>query len=274
MRKIAGKILNKINHFLSKEKREQLRLNNEFNAKLVSLKNTPRFHSVTSDLLGRKLLIPDATSFLFIYDEIFVKEIYKFEATKKDPVIIDCGANIGLSILYFKNIYPSAKIIGFEPDPKIFSILKNNISSFDYQDVELINNALWEEEKELDFYSEGADAGRLSNTTDKTSMIKIKAVKLSTFLDSPVDLLKIDIEGAEYAVLKECQDKLKNVNKLFVEYHSFLNEEQMLDEILRILKNEGFRYNINQIGIVSKQPFVKVNNYSGMDLQMNIFAYR
>jgi len=74
--------------------------------------------------------------------------------------------------------------------------------------------------------------------------------------------------------LKECRSKLKNVDKIFLEYHSFVNEEQKLDEILAILKEAGFRYNINHIGVVSKQPFISVNTYSGMDLQMNIFAYR
>ena len=43
------------------------------------------------------------------YKEIFVEEIYKFETTKSHPVILDCGANIGISTIYFKTIYPNVE---------------------------------------------------------------------------------------------------------------------------------------------------------------------
>lgn len=258
---------------LSKEKREQENLRLVQESKMNVLKNTPRYKELVSDILGKPMVIPDAASFLYMKDEIFSKEIYKFFSDKKDPLIIDCGANIGMSVLYFKKIFPQARIIAFEPDPKIFSILKKNTENFGYSDIKLYNNALWDSEKELDFSSEGADAGRISTENEK-NIIKIKTLKLSDFLKEKVDLLKIDIEGAEYTVLKECSAGLKNVDKMFLEYHSFSNEEQKLDEVLAIVRGAGFRYNINHIGVVSKQPFVKVNTYSGMDLQLNIFAFR
>ena len=49
----------------------------------------------------------------------------------KGSYVIDCGANIGMSITYFKRLYPKSKIIGFEPDPKIFETLKKNIRVVD-----------------------------------------------------------------------------------------------------------------------------------------------
>ncbi|MDQ3047791.1 MAG: FkbM family methyltransferase [Bacteroidota bacterium] len=273
IRNTLRKLKKQIELSLSPEKRDAENLRNELEAKLRFLKDTPRYTEVSSDILGKNTIIPDTASFLYMRDEIFKKEIYKFNSSKKDPVIIDCGANIGMSVIYFKQQFPQARLTAFEPDPHIFSILKKNVQSFGYDDITLLNNALWDSEKDLDFSSEGADAGRISSGNEKNN-IKIKTLQLSKFLDQPVDLLKIDIEGAEYTVLKECQSGLKNVSKMFLEYHSFLNQEQTLDEILSILRKAGFRYNINHIGVISKQPFISVNSYSGMDLQLNIFAYR
>src|SRR5688500_10055596 len=53
--------------------------------------------------------------------EIFVREIYRFETDIRNPVIIDCGSNIGLSVLYFHKSYPGARILAFEPDAGNFS---------------------------------------------------------------------------------------------------------------------------------------------------------
>lgn len=268
-------MLRKLKHLVYSASSETYKKQYLINQERSKLSNFPRFQETQTMLDDKIIRIPDAASFLFIYDEMFKKEIYKFDCKKKNPLIIDCGANIGLSVLYFKKLFPSSKVIAFEPDPKIFEILDYNIKAFDLENVALYNTALWNEEKELDFNAEGADGGRLSDKDNAPdNLVKIKALKLSKFLDRTVDFLKIDIEGAEYEVLKECETALRNVDKLFVEYHSFCNQEQHLDEILLILKRSGFRYNIQHIGVFSKHPFVSINNYSGMDLQLNIFAYR
>src|SRR5215203_7438092 len=72
---------------------------------------------------------------LHTYQELFVNEIYKFKADTSTPVIIDCGANIGLSILYFKKIYKQAQIEAFEPDGKNFELLVQNCNINGLQQV-------------------------------------------------------------------------------------------------------------------------------------------
>jgi hypothetical protein len=67
---------------------------------------------------------------------------------------------------------------------------------------------------------------------------------------------------------------LSNVERIFLEYHSFKGKEQSLHRILDILQGAGFRYNIQHIGVFSNHPFEEINSYMGMDLQLNIFAYR
>lgn len=239
------------------------------------LRNTPRFKEVSLSFFNKKIKVPDSASLVFLNREIFGQEIYKFNTKKENPTIIDCGANIGMSLIYFKKLYPNAKIIAFEPDKKIFDYLKYNVNSFAFKDINLINKGLWEEETILKFYSEGADGGRLAKGTDKKKLIEIETVKLSPYLkNTEVDFLKIDIEGAETEVLLECQNELKNVKNIFIEYHSFTKQTQTLSTILNILEKNNFRYYIEHIGVRSTHPFCSIKDYEGFDNQLNIFGYR
>lgn len=237
-------------------------------------KTTPRFTKLELKLFDKKVIAPDSASLLFLVKELFEFEIYRFKSDTKEPLIIDCGANIGFSSIYFKRLYPDAKIIAFEPDPYIFSYLEHNIASFGFERVELINKALWSSETELEFYSEGADGGRIKELGDNEQIIKIKTERLSKYLMQKVSFLKLDIEGAEYEVLHECRELLGNVQNIFVEYHSFADKKQELSGILKILENAGFRYYIEHIGVKSHHPFIGISNYVGFDNQLNIFGYR
>jgi len=210
-----------------------------------------------------------------MYDEIFTRQIYKFKTSRENPFIIDCGANIGLSTIYLKKLYPSAKILAFEPDPEIFSVLNKNLdSSKTKSGVTCIQACLAKEPGEVIFYSDHADGGSMANPNKNTKAIKVSAVNLNAYLTEHVDFLKIDIEGAEYEVVMSISDKLKNVSNVFIEYHSFAQKEQKLDEILNILNNAGFRYYLEPGGASSKNPFINQFVYEGMDMQVNIFGYR
>lgn len=241
---------------------------------LLRLKEYPRYQKGITSLFKYPLKFVDSASLLFMYNELFKQEIYKFKTSKPNPYIIDAGANIGLSILYFKQLFPQSEIVAFEPDPELLAVLKENLTTFGYNDVQVISKALWDNETTLSFFQEGADGGRIATAIDKESMITLPTTKLRKYLEKPVDFLKIDIEGAEARVLKDCQDLLVNVERLFVEYHSFIGQEQDLPLLLSVLKNSGFRLNINNPGLVSKQPLSGVNTYAGMDMQLNIFGFK
>lgn len=237
------------------------------------LYNTPRYQEKITYILGKPIRAIDSLSCVFMYKEIFEKEIYKFKSSSSSPLIIDCGANIGLSVIYFKQNYPTAKIIAFEPDQKAFLALKDNLAIFGFNDIEFYENAVWKDESSLNFLADGADGGHLVDGNNN-DLIKVKTVKLSQYLKQTVDFLKIDIEGAEKIVLEESREYLKNVANIFIEYHSFFNQTQELDQILVILKSVGFRVYIEHIGIRSQFPFLKRDIFSGIDLQLNIYGYR
>jgi len=126
----------------------------------------------------------------------------------------------------------------------------------------------------LHFFSEGADAGRVALEYDSENILQVQTIRLKDFLNTKVDFLKIDIEGAESVVLFDIKDLLFNVDRIFIEFHSFVNQEQMLPEMLNVLKAAGFRLHISSPGLSSDSPFSHLDTYDKMDNQLNIYAFR
>jgi FkbM family methyltransferase len=240
---------------------------------LQKLRDTPRYTPTYTDLLGTEIGLVDAASFLFMYEEIFERQIYKFKAKNQQPTIIDCGSNIGLSILYFKQLYPNSHVVAFEPDVKVFKVLEDNVQKLELPDVKLVNKAVWSSETILEFMSEGADGGRVIQLESNRERYQVPTTRLRDYLNEPVDFIKLDIEGSETEVIKDCKDLLYNVDNFFVEYHSFANESQTLHLLLNILFEAGFRLHIHP-AVTSPQPFYHRNLNTGMDMQLNIFAFR
>ena len=222
---------------------------------------------------GKPLRIIDAESFVGAYEEIFLNEVYGFKPTADHVTIIDGGSNIGLAILFFKNRYPDSQIISFEADPIIFEVLEWNVSSRGLEEVKVVNAALWNSDTSLLFVSEGGASGHIAASDESDNSLPVTAVRLKPWLQRKIDFLKLDIEGAEYEVLEDCREELKNVENLFVEYHSEIKSDQKLSAILQILSTAGFRYHIHE-AFVSPRPFTDRPVLGQMDLQLNIFAFR
>src|SRR4029077_14038607 len=134
------------------------------------------------------------------YQEIFLNRVYEFTSSNDRPFIIDGGANIGLATLFFKKNYPNSIITAFEADPIIFKTLEWNINSRGLKDVEVINAALWNLDTSLPFLSEGSASGHVAVPGEFGNLVPVTAVRLKAWLQSRIDFLKLDIEGAEYEV--------------------------------------------------------------------------
>lgn len=237
------------------------------------LRSLPRFEPTATSFLGHRLKLVDAPTFLEGVDEIFGKRIYDFVASTSQPVIIDCGANIGLSTIYFKQRYPESEITAFEPDPQIFDALTENIQEFGLSKVALVQKAIFDAETTTKFQKEGGYSGRLALAGDDENLIDVKTARLRDYLLRKVDFLKVDIEGAECRVLKDCAGVLSNVENLFVEYHSHVGGAQELHELLEVIHDAGFRYHVKE-AYAAQLPFLERPLMLGMDLQLNIFGFR
>lgn len=239
------------------------------------LESTKRFTPSQTEFFGKKFIIVDALTFLSSLDEIFSREIYKFEFKGRDITIIDCGANVGLASIYFKMEYPSSKIISFEPDPDIFNALKQNITNQGLTNIELRNEAVSIQDKIMNFYSEGGHSGMILEKENSVKNIQVKAIRLKELLKQlpEITFLKIDIEGHEEYVIPDIADELSKVKFMFLEYHSFIDHEQMLDELLLIIRKAGFKYYIKESSN-KRLPFIQRELFLKMDLILNIFCYR
>lgn len=208
------------------------------------------------------------------YKEIFVEEIYQFETTKTHPVILDCGANIGLSTIYFKTIYPNAIVHAFEPDASLFEILSKNIHSNQFKEVELHQAAIWTENTTLSFDNKGSEGSHID--TSGQSANKVKAIKLSSILANldAVDFLKMDIEGAEYEVVKDCAEHLHKIENFFLEYHGKASDTNKLNELLNIVEKAGFKVYIKMAADNLTRPFAQKDTGTIYDVQLNIFCYK
>lgn len=252
--------------------RQHADINSPEDERLITM---PRYQEVEIPFLGKKLKVPDPVSCFYAHKEIFGNRIYAFSSRNTCPRIIDCGANIGLSIIYFKSVFQNAEITAVEADPTIHSYLSQNLKRFDLDKVEIISKAVSYNNQDIIFYSEGADSGRLGTPVDinRNKTFIIKSITLDNLINGrEVDFLKIDIEGAETDVILASKS-LHLVKNLFVEYHSFSHLDQRLHQLLARLSENRFRYYIST-SYCPKQPFVEVNDYLKMDLQLNISCVR
>jgi FkbM family methyltransferase len=229
----------------------------------------------TTDLLGVTIQIVDSKTFLSGYKNIFEDEIYSFDTNRKRPRIIDGGANIGLATLYWKKKFPNARITCFEPDPDIFEVLNRNIKQHVTSGVELVQKGLWKEEAVLKFKQDGKDGGHFSEfpADHEVAEEEVPVTRLVDYLHEPVDMLKLDIEGAEMEVLLDSSNHLDNVDNLFVEYHSYPGREQRLDELFSLLRESGFRVHLKP-GVSRDRPFIDNNVRNGIENTVNIFSYK
>jgi FkbM family methyltransferase len=222
--------------------------------------------------LGYKIDFFNYGTFVYLFEEIFMQQTYFFESTNPMPVMIDCGSNIGLSILYLKNLYPDSKIIAFEPDPKTFLLLQKNIRQNKLTGVELHNKAITNYDGVIEFYrdqnKEGSLVMGLHPSRGAVAASKVECTSLSHFLDRKVDFLKMDIEGAEALSFHDLdqKNKLANIQQLVLECHHNIQEAPILSEILPLLEKNRFKY---QMSANLKSPYPKNTSQDVM-----IYAYK
>ncbi len=160
-----------------------------------------------------------------IVDDIFVNEPYKLNLPDFQPkLILDCGGNIGCAAVYFADKYPDAQIYSIEPQKHNFKILQYN--TLFYDNVHPINSALWGKETFIRVEDKGYGvAGYMTVETTEDAPEAFKTVTVSKILrDSgfeEIDLMKVDIEGAEKEVFgaPDVDEWLSKVKILMIELH-------------------------------------------------------
>ncbi|WP_432691153.1 FkbM family methyltransferase [Pseudooceanicola sp. C21-150M6] len=228
------------------------------------LRRIPRLKESLHDYEG---VIPDSQPFkLWDFDvsyldrkslwvqlhELVFRDEYYFSDQADAPLrIIDGGANIGLSTLVFKELYPNSQVIAFEPNPECHAVAERNFTQNNLKDVTLYRAALGAENGRETMYISDVDnmaaslAPRNAVQAQERKKIEVEVLALSDFLDEPTDFLKLDVEGVEAELMASVADKLRNVDTIFCEYHFGEGREgNSLRDIIDILDDNGFDYQI------------------------------
>jgi FkbM family methyltransferase len=168
------------------------------------------------------------TSDLAVFRQIFVeREFAPLEDLRAVETIIDCGANIGCASALFLTRHPGARLVAVEPDPENFERLRANLAPYGDR-VELHQNAVWKQPARLKLVRDTAYRHHWAvqvRECDDSEPCDLVAVDLptlaSSFGDRPIDLLKVDIEGAELALFADpAAAWIRRVRVCTVESHS------------------------------------------------------
>ena len=157
------------------------------------------------------------------FEKVFLEQEYRFDWPDFKPkTIIDAGANVGYATLFFAQRYPQAKIIAIEPEPTNFAQLLKNTRP--YPQVKPLQAALWNTPMTLAISNPDADAWSFRVEAAAPGAPGQRAVTVPELLDMAqtdhIDVLKIDIEGAEKDLFDSGYEAwLDKVSLLIIELH-------------------------------------------------------
>jgi FkbM family methyltransferase len=179
--------------------------------------------SIKIDNIKYPLFLRGRTTDINVFEEVIMNKAYNLTFINRTPnVIIDCGANIGLTSIFFSNLYPESKIICVEPETSNFNLLQKNIEQ--YPNIKAIKAGVWNKKTflKIDNPEEGNWGFIVSETTNNED--GIRAVSIDEIMEleniSQIDILKMDIEGSEYEVFDiNYQKWIDKFDNLIIEYH-------------------------------------------------------
>ncbi len=186
----------------------------------------------------------------YIEKEIFEEQIYALtRTTKHNPIIIDCGSNVGFSIAYFKHAYPDAEIYGFEPDELTFKLLKSNIEINNFVNVHIQQLAVTDANDftpffTVDNHSNTPPVMSVYQNTIASHEVNVRSISLGDFASkfSCIDFCKIDVEGAESLILNSLLQtgSIQKIKEFVIEYHHWATQEYSMERFISLFEKNGF----------------------------------
>jgi FkbM family methyltransferase len=179
--------------------------------------------TVTPKAIGSPITFRMGTSDLPCYRQVIVSNEYDFPYPGNIRTIIDAGAYVGFSAIFFARKYPDAVILAIEPDAENFTLLQRNTRAF--PQITPIQAAVWGDTKQLSVVDTGGREWGFQtvDTTSTSSRSVVAALAMETLLETygieRVDILKVDIEGAERQVFAHADGWIDRVGSIVIELH-------------------------------------------------------
>ena len=196
--------------------------------------------------LEHPVFIRRESSDFAVFEEIFIDGHYEGLLGKNADTIIDAGANIGLTTLYFLKYYPNAVIVCVEPEPENYAMLLMNTRS--YKNVTCLNKGLWSNTARLRIRDLRTDSWAFevmetTNENDSFPAVTISDILAERHLPT-VDILKIDIEGSEREVFDTGAQWIDQVKYVMVEIHEDMRKGAH-QSVMNLMTQYGFSHTAN-----------------------------
>lgn len=196
---------------------------------------------------GPQMTIGDSSE-LIAMGEVFVKEEYRLELPEPPRTVLDCGANVGFASAYFAARYPEATVYAVEADPSTFVTLEQ--LSGQLANVRAVHRAVTGSDGPVTFHSSARSMGSsmFARHNEGDTVVEVPGSSLATLLDElgieRVDLLKLDVEGAEFDLLEAARPVLDRIGTIVAEIHFDLaGSEEGLRAAL-----DGFEVDLEAMG--------------------------
>ena len=180
----------------------------------------------------------------YTFEEIFIQKVYR-HLTAHVPqckTIIDLGANIGLASLYFAMRYPQCQLVAVEPDADNFRLLASNLQALTRTGRgTMIHAGVWNRECDLEIDAAPNTSGDFNAITvseqhTETAMQTIHGMPIHRILEianfTRIDILKVDIEGAEVQLFEGDTAWLDRVGCLAIEFHHTTRTDTDFDALI------------------------------------------
>lgn len=185
--------------------------------------------------------------------DVFLNDDYPILHIPDVDVIVDAGANAGFASLLFHRAHPHARIFALEPDRSNFAQLQRNAEKIDA--IQPIHAALWDRRGEIGFH-EDADyqVGSRGSDRDDADLVKVPATSIPEVMKEHgldrIDLLKVDIEGAERVVFAAADGWIDRVRAIFIELHD-RKEPGCGDTFFAALRRQRWRFYIRGENVIA-----------------------
>lgn len=202
-----------------------------------------------------------------IVDEAWVENVYRIYESQfsEQGVFVDIGANIGCVSIFVdsfnwnRDLDKKIKVYAIEPEPNNIELLKQNIANNPIKNITLIENAIWHENKTVSISNKGGNSSIININNEDNS--QVQAITLdnlfSTYSIQEVDVMKIDIEGAEFdLIINTPAETLAKIKRLVLEFDKSFDGKfgKMIEKLAK-------QFGIEILGSPERGGYIYANRY-------------
>ena len=201
-----------------------------------------------------------------VINETWIENVYRIHQGQffGGGVFVDVGANIGAVSLFVDSFNKDRedgnkiKVYAVEPEPNNLYLLSQNIENNPTENITIVNNAIWHEEKMVSISNRGGNSSIVDTEEDSSEVLAITLETLfSTYDIKEVDVMKIDIEGAEFdLIINTPAETLAKINRLVLEFDKSFDGRfgQMIEKLSK-------QFGIDILGSPERGGYVYANRY-------------